>query len=199
MVRKLILGALFIAGMLLVVGALPRVEAVVKITEFKADFTDESSFRPEKKIIGKVYVKGVKSRREAMKNGKLAEISIFRPDKKLIWILNVAQKTYIEMKMPTSTDAGGLDAKIKEMADIKQLGQENVNGYLCNKVQYVYKNKQLGTLTSWVAIKLNYMIKMLMVSSYGTTKMNYTNIKEGRQADALFELPGGYKLVKLPF
>jgi len=150
-------------------------------------------------VTGKVYVKGDKTRQEYIQRGA-KQVMIFRFDKDIIWLLMPAEKAYMEM-----SGRGGaasdptLDRKIKDMAVKKYLGKEKVSGYYtCEKYQYIYHDTSQGTLTQWFSKKLNYPIKSEYKSPSVYMFTEYKNIKEGKVADALFEVPGGYAKMTMP-
>jgi outer membrane lipoprotein-sorting protein len=147
---------------------------------------------------GKVYIKGDKMRREFMQQGQ-KQIIIVRPDKGLMWILMPAEKIYMEM---SSQESGAydptLDQDIQNKAEIKLLGKETINGYVCDKYLYSYHDTSMGTTTQWVAKKLNYAIKSEYKSSSGNILVEYKNIKEGNVQNSLFDVPGDYMLLSVP-
>jgi outer membrane lipoprotein-sorting protein len=91
-----------------------------------------------------------------------------------------------------------LDQNIKDKAETKFLGKETVNGYVCDKYQYIYHDTSMGTSTQWVSKKFNCVIKSEYKSSAGYMLTEYKNIKEGNVQDSLFEIPGDYALMSLP-
>ena len=149
-------------------------------------------------MTGKVYIKGDKMRREFVQQGQ-KQIMIVRPDRGLMWLLMPAEKIYMEM---SSQESGAydptLDQDIQNKAEIKLLGKETVNGYVCDKYQYIYHDTSMGTTTQWVAKKLNYAIKSEYKSSSGDMLVEYKNIKEGNVQNSLFEVPGDYMLLSVP-
>jgi hypothetical protein len=166
--------------------------AVCLGAEFTADFTDDDTNRDDPNLSGKIYVKGDKTRREFVKDGKVAEIMIQRMDKGVTWIIDTEEKSYMQMKLFDIADTSGISKQIKTVATIKEAGEEKVNGVPCRKTIYTYKEKTLGSFTSWVAKSVNYQIKMEARSSYSTVKIEMKNIKQTKLPDDLFELPKGY-------
>ena len=149
-------------------------------------------------MTGKVYVKGDKTRQEFVQQGQ-KQITIVRPDKGLMWVLMPAEKIYMEM----SSEEGAaydpqLDQNIKNKAEMKLLGKETVNGYVCDKYQYIYHDTSMGTATQWISKKLNYPIKTEYQSSSGYMLTEYKNIKEGNVQNSLFDVPGDYMLLSVP-
>jgi hypothetical protein len=150
-------------------------------------------------ITGKVYVKGEKTRQEYIERGT-KQAMIFRFDKKMFWLLMPAEKVY--MDIPSNEGAAAsdptLDQKIKNMAVQKYLGKETVNGYTCDKYQYIYNDTSRGTVTQWYSKKLNYPIKSEYKSPRSYMLTEYKNIKEGKVSDSLFDVPGDYMKISLP-
>ena len=165
--------------------------------EFSADMIHKMGGETVK---GKVYVKGNKIRQEVVKEGEEAVI-IMRLDKGIIWNLMPEEKIYMEMpNLGDVVNDPEYEKKLEEMADKKYLGKEKVNGYVCKKYKYIYRDKSMGTLTQWFYEKLNYPIKTEMGGQPGGMDMliEYKNIKEKRLLDSLFEIPPGYTKMSIP-
>ena len=149
-------------------------------------------------IMGKVYVKGDKIRRETTQ-GVEKQVMIFRFDKDIVWLLMPAEKIFMEM---STRESGAydptLDQNIQDKAETKLLGKETVNGYVCDKYQYIYHDTSMGTTTQWISKKLNYPIKSEYKSPSGDMFIEYKNIQEGNVQNSLFEVPGDYALLSLP-
>jgi hypothetical protein len=120
-------------------------------------------------------------------------------DKGVTWSLMPEDKMYMEMpgigKEATDPE---IEKKIKDMAEKKSLGKEKISGYVCEKYQYIYHDKSLGVLTQWFSKRLNYPIKTEYKTESYHMLIEYKNIKEGRIADSLFEIPSGYQKMQLP-
>jgi outer membrane lipoprotein-sorting protein len=149
-------------------------------------------------MTGKVYVKGDKTRQEYVQRGQ-KQVMIFRFDKGIMWVLIPSEKIYMEM----SSEEGAvynpqLDQNIENKAEIKHLGKETINGYTCEKYQYIYHDQSMGTATQWFSKKLNYPLKTEYKSPSGDMFTEYKNIKEGKVDNSLFEVPGDYALMSLP-
>ncbi len=165
-----------------------------------AEFTaDTFSTHGGETITGKVFVKGDKIRNEGVRAGR-ETIAIIRMDKKLSWVLQPENKTYFEMKGGGAAQSRAeMESAAKEMAVKKDLGTEKVNGFLCDKVQYIYHDKSLGVMTQWIARDLDYPIKTEHIGAGGGGfKTELTNIKVKSLPDSLFEVPPGYKAVPMP-
>lgn len=79
-------------------------------------------------------------------------------------------------------------------AEKTTLGAEVLQGYECDKIRYVFKDKvfpdrDLGSSTQWVARKLNYPIRTELVRPSGTITTELSNIQEGPQPANLFVAP----------
>ncbi len=149
-------------------------------------------------ITGKVYVKDDKTRQEYVQSGE-KQVMIFRFDKEIMWVLMPAEKIYMEMSSREGAAYDPqLDRNIGDMAVKKNLGKETVNGYTCDKYQYIYHDKSMGTATQWFSKKLNYPIKSEYKSPSGYMLTEYKNIKEGQVANSLFEIPGDYAEMSIP-
>ena len=187
---------LFGGGMALIVIAVIFVFSGSSIAaEFSADLLLKQD---GKTTTGKVYVKGDKTRQEFVQQGQ-KQVTIMRADKGLTWLLMPAEKIYMEMLSQEGAAYNPqLDQNIKDKAEIKSLGKETVNGYVCDKYQYIYRDTSMGTLTQWISKKFNYPIKSEYKSSSGYMLTEYKNIQEGNVQDSLFEVPGNYMLMSVP-
>jgi hypothetical protein len=163
--------------------------------EFSADLIIDN---PQGKFTGKVYVKADKIRQEFLKQD-MKQVIILRLDKGVTWSLMPENKMYMEMSGigKEATDPE-IEKKIKDMAEKKSLGKEKIGGYVCEKYQYIYHDKSLGVLTQWFSKRLNYPIKTEYKAAAYHMLTEYKNIKEGRIADSLFEIPSGYQKMQLP-
>jgi len=165
-------------------------------SEFSADMITKDDGEAS---TAKIYVKGKNMRQEMLK-GSETSVVIMRMDKGVVWVLMPAQKMYMEVMSP----AGGaaydpeLEQKTKNLAEKKYLGKEKVNGYVCEKIQYVYHDKAIGTTTQWLSKKLNYPIKVEHKSPTINTLAECKNIKEKKLPDSLFEIPSDYQKMGMP-
>lgn len=147
---------------------------------------------------GKTYVDGKKSRIE-MSAGPMQSILIVRGDKGVTWMLNPAQKQFMESRAGSNEwNDPNWQKNLERQATKKHLGKAKIAGYVCDKYLYTFKNKEMGTSTICVAQKLGYPIRVESKSKYGGMTMELKNIKEGRQAASLFEIPKGYKKTDMP-
>jgi outer membrane lipoprotein-sorting protein len=165
-------------------------------------------------INGKVFVKGAKMRQDLtppqMQGVKPDKMTIIiRGDKKLVWTVMPKTKTYMERATRAGEKTGNnfdVDSIVKEFGgkaavDQKQLGKETVNGYSCDKYQITPKKKgqgpEIGTVTLWVSKKLGAPLRVKMSGMF-SMQIDYKNIREGKVADSVFEIPKGFKKQAMP-
>lgn len=164
--------------------------------EFSADMIQTT---PQGMFKGKFFVKENNFRQETEMAGE-RQIMIFRHDKDTVWMLMPREKMYMEMQSdPQTQNVPQLDHQtIENMAEKKYLGTETVNGYACEKNQYIYHDKSMGTMTQWFSNELNFPIKMEMDGPSGHMTSEYKNIREEKLSNTLFEIPAGYQKMPMP-
>jgi len=144
----------------------------------------------------KVYSSEKAIRIEKDDKGKQS-ITIMRLDQKAVWVLNPAQKTYMDMG---GIGAAGADmASSMEGAKVQRdpLGSEEVGGYHCDKyrVQTTYEG-HVYTSMEWDAKELDgFPVKQ--ADEKGAWSKEYQNVHVGAQDPSLFELPAGYQKIDL--
>jgi outer membrane lipoprotein-sorting protein len=146
---------------------------------------------------GQVFVKGDKIRND-MNMGGESNITITRPDKKVVWIAMPQQKMYMEMPLSDKMQQKMMMKDPEDRAKMKLLGTETINGFDCDKYEMdtAYEGKSLKQYV-WIAKKLGMPIKS--VSADGSMTMEYRDIKVGGVADSVFDLPQGYQKMDMPF
>lgn len=182
----LIAAVLFYCGFVL--AASPEFSADMIVTDAKGNVTT-----------GKIYMKGNEKVRQEVKSGDDVSVTILRLDKKVSWTL-MPEKQYMEVAF--NFDPNQLNPDFAY--EMKTIGNETVNGYSCQVVEYVYKDKKLGSLVQWIADDLGFAVKTQTKNARGKVEstVEYKNIAVGPQPDNLFEIPAGYKkfsLFQLPF
>jgi len=144
----------------------------------------------------KVYESDKAVRLEKQEKGQQS-ITIMRLDRKAVWVLNPAQKTYMDLG---GLGAGGADlASRMEGAKVEReaLGSEEVGVYHCDKyrVKTTYEGK-VYTGIEWDAKELDgFPVKQ--ADQKGKWSKEYQNVKLGAQDPALFEVPSGYQKIDL--
>jgi len=155
-------------------------------------------------IPGKMYQSGEKSRQEVSMGG-MQQTIINRRDKKVVWMIMPAQKTYMEFnaddpKMGKKEDFQNFwkshDAKLEK------IGKEDVNG-----VETTHSKVTIASATPdghafsgevWLT-KDNIPMRMkTSPSSGGEVVMELSNLKVGKQDPSLFEVPEGYNKMQMP-
>jgi hypothetical protein len=161
-----------------------------------AQFSALMTIKDGSKVVpGKIYVQDGKMRQE-FSDAEGQTITIVRPDKKAIWFIMPWERTYLEM--PLKKKLPGQFIQIPNEAMSKHLvGQETVAGYEAEKYQVMVRGGGGPEIQMiWVATKLGTPVKM--TSKERNFSMEYQSIKEGPQADRLFDLPPGYKKLAGP-
>jgi outer membrane lipoprotein-sorting protein len=177
---------LILAGLFLSAG-------VAQGAEFSATMIAKSGGQETE---GKIFVKGDKIRNE-MKAGGETQISIIRPDKKMMWLIMPAQKAYMEMPLNPQATGPMMIKKPEGQVKMKLLGPETVNGYETEKYETSVKRRgQEVKEYIWLSKKLGMPIKM--AAADGSHLMEYRDIKEGGVPDDLFQPPQGYHKLQMP-
>ncbi len=182
---------------LIAVVAVPHLAAAA---EFSADVVMSGTGMSATSTI---YVKG-RSLRMDLVQGQQKRIMIINADKKMLWSIDPATKTYmgkaVTAEMITQNMdqllRGKLPPQVSKGATVKRLGTETVSGYPCEKTQ---TQTQSFTTTTWYSKKLDLALRLETKSTQGQQyRQEVKNIKVGSQPASLFVVPKGYKEVKAP-
>lgn len=163
--------------------------SVALAVSYSADMVSYVDQKPQ--MTGRIYVSGKKVRVE-MGSGMVA---ITRPDKSVVWILMPAQKTYMErpIKPQDMATAGKTEGEVKKT----YLGEESVEGRTAKKYRVTYRYEgKTEVFYSWIDTQLNVPLKVS--DEKGRWMTVYKNIKPGSQPGSLFEVPAGYRKIKIP-
>ena len=183
-VRPRLAGALVIAlaGVLLL-------SSFAFASEFSADMVTRAS---EGEVTGRIYVKNNMLRSELDLEDETL-VTIINLNEEVAWLL-MPENMYMEIFAPE-------DPSILESDEYEEvnLGVETVQGYVCDVIRFIYKEKSFGASTHWVARKLNHPLRTEEMDETGkvTAITEYSNIKEEALCDCLFELPEGCEKVDL--
>ncbi len=173
---------------------------IAEASEFLADVVMKGGMMSGN---GKVWVKGQKVRQEM---GAQTEkmITIMDLDQGFQWMLMPDSKMYIKTKIQSKgkgfrpENFVGMQQGPME-AQIKRVGTETVKGYKCDKYLFTFKNKEMGTMTQWFAIKLGYPIKIVNeTDTMGEVITELQNIKKASVRDDLFIVPSDYQEIQQP-
>jgi hypothetical protein len=147
---------------------------------------------------GKVFLKGGNFRQEMAMGGE-QQITIFRKDRNIVWVLMPQQRMYMEMPGGDKQSMAPIDpAEIEKRGRKKYLGKEEINGYICSKYQYTSNDGSINGAIYWIAEKLNFPVKIEMDGPSGHTIVEYRNIREKDVSSTLFTIPSGYQKVSMP-
>jgi hypothetical protein len=166
--------------------------------EFSAE-TIIDQLKQKQKV--KMYVKGQQLRVEMVDSFGQKQILISHPGQSKTFILYPETKTYVPLPAAAVRSPIGQDEEaLKKIGSRRLIGQENIEGYLCDKYMITFHNKYLGKIIVWIARKLNYPIQVIQVDGppVGSLSRKLTNIEEHRVKDSLFDLPTDYREVKKP-
>ncbi len=167
----------------------------VEAAEFTAKMVQT---RGQDRVTGNIFVAGKKVRLDILLRMGLI-VTISRLDKKLVWVINIGDKSYVEMRGVALGPGVGqtFPDELKKAADKKRLGQETVEGFVCDKYLYTFRDKRRGEVILWVARQLDYPIKT--VYRNGEDKLEavsvFKEIKVGPVDPALFEIPEGFRKI----
>jgi hypothetical protein len=153
----------------------------------RADFSADMISTTKGKVMkSKVFMGKDKMRIEAGEG-----ITISRMDKKVVWILMAKDKTYMEQALDPSK-AVATQEKVKGEVERKLIGKEMIDGRSTDKYQIVFtRNNKKEIMLQWIAAGIPFPVKM--AAGDNSWIVEYKNIKTGKQADSLFEVPAGYQ------
>lgn len=167
----------------------------VNAAEISADMIHKS---PMGSFKGKMFLKGDNLRQEMNIKGE-KQITIFRKDKGVVWVLMPGQMMYMEMMAGSQNNMTPVDPnELEKIGKKKFIGKEEVNGYMCSKYHYLFNDPSVGAATYWISEKLNFPVKMEMDGPSGHMVTEYLNIQEKTVPDALFNIPSGYQKMSMP-
>jgi hypothetical protein len=172
--------------------------ALASAAEFSAETTLD---RLGKKQKVRVYVKGDRIREEMVDLFGQKQVLIADPGKGQTLMLYPETKMYMSIPAAAAlSPVGENEEALKKIGTRRLIGQENVNGYLCDTYEIAFHNTYRGKMVVWIARKLNYPIRMIQVEGppVGTINRELNSIKERRIDDSLFELPSDCRKVNKP-
>jgi len=188
----------------LVVFALAALSSLALAAEFSADVVMTAG---QTSMTSAIFVKGRNVRQE-MSMGKDKTIVIISAEKKMVWMIDPARKTYMAEPIPADKLSEMLDemrgkipaaAAAAQGAKTTRLGTEKVNGYPCDKTVTEGKG---GKVTVWYSKKLDLALRTEITAEGGGKKMitrqEVKNIKERKLPDSLFQVPKDYKQTTPP-
>ena len=166
-------------------------------TAFGAEFTaDQVMTASGKTMTGKIAFATDRWRMETSASEGAHPITIGRMDKKVMWMIMPDQKMYMEMPLrPEKAPKTG--EKLDNEVSRKKVGSETIDGHPCDKYEVtVTSHGRTDRMLQWIATDIHFPIKT--ASGDGKMVTEYKNIKMGRPADSLFEVPQGYTRMGMP-
>jgi hypothetical protein len=123
-------------------------------------------------------------------------ITIVRSDRKVIWALLPAQRTYLEL--PWDSFAPQL-AQSKPTAGAREaLGSDQIAGYNSAKARvHMVINGADHVTFEWTAPELGGLV-IKRADPAGKWSVTYSSVSPGPQSAALFDLPAGYDRMSMP-
>jgi hypothetical protein len=121
-------------------------------------------------------------------------VSILRPDKALLYVVMPGRKAYAESPLPKEASLSLKNLSVKKTP----LGKETIDGHPCVKNRVILtdpKGNKQEMLTSEASDLNDFPIRVSMVENGQTLLVHNTNIRFGKPAANLFEVPVGYAKV----
>ena len=138
---------------------------------------------------GKIYIKDGKMRQEFL-DDQGHTVTIVRRDKRRIWIIMPWEKTYVEL--PLAFHLPGQFLQIPpEAVSRRRVCTEEMCGYQVERIEVILPGGAQETY--WVAPKLGLPIKK--VCRGDQYSVEYSDIRERKLEDRLFEVPPGCEKV----
>ena len=122
--------------------------------------------------------------------------SIFRPDKKVTYLIYPGVQSYQEIAQPKAeTEAAEKGLKLEKSA----LGKETLDGHPCVKNKIVVRSGNASVLDAvvWNAADLkDFPIQIEMKEKDRTVRMHFTDVRFAKPDAKQFEIPAAYGLMK---
>jgi len=160
--------------------------------QYSANLTITSQANSGTKMTTKIYVDGPQTRTEMNVNG-MQNIAIMNSDKKVMYTLMPAIKTYMEMQMKDSLTP----AQVNDNAKWEALGSETINGQDCLKYRATATTgNQNTTMIYWLSKADKLPVRM--ATEDGQSITDWSNFQKGAQDPSLFNVPTDYKKMAMP-
>jgi len=162
------------------------------ILTFSADMIQRVNNR---RMEGKIFVKGNEYRMDIVENGEELSILVDRESGKLKVIVHsqkVAQE-YLNTSEKSLNNNPFENFKYQlEIGSADTIGSEIINGYECLKIEVSNENRKI--LTAWISNKLNWPVK-IETADKPHKDVDLSNIKEGEIVEAdFFKVPEEYTI-----
>jgi|GEM_PF-4853623 len=187
------------AAVLLVVLSLGLASAGEPAAAGKVDFTAQMrQTRGLTTLNGVFFATADKTRLDLLTPQGLIS-TVTRLDRKLMWIINHDQRSYLEMKGMAVNPLSVSETEREGQARQEDLGTEKIEGYDCRKIKYTFLDKSKGVVVEWMADSLGYPLRTLFHGPEGEVVLTeFKKVKVGPQDPGLFEIPEGFSRVARP-
>lgn len=166
---------------------------MLSIPSLAAEFSADSRvITPNTTSIGKFFFADDKWRLEERLPGDEYRVTIFRRDRRCLYVIWPVKKRYIIQPL-SETDLKIISTRTpgKEI-ERREIGHEKVAGYHTVKYFVKYKiQERIITNIEWFAGSLGVVIKSQ--SEGASWQTEFTNIHEGKQDETLFEIPRDFQ------
>ena len=154
--------------------------------------------------IVKIYVSGDRHRVESYFDGKLRQIKIVRPDRRVLYLTSESPRTYEERSFEKlgiarwpEGDRGHSSLEEYRAREregklvLTPMGSETINGQACEKYSIAFNKHVVFHL--WVSTATGFPVLRTMPGS--SARVEWSNLKVAPQPAGLFEPPRGYRKV----
>jgi len=179
--------------------------AAAGFMETKAEYSaDQYTYAEDgsRVVKSRIYQASGKSRME-MEEGGGNQAIITRMDRKVVWMLMIPDKMYMEM--PLGKEDKTRDVRQCSYTTAKETGRDTVNGIAAtvSEVEAAcpdgsnYSGK-MWTSREGILVKLDAVAKGSAKEKAQRVRMEIKELKIGKQNPALFELPAGFAKMEMP-
>jgi hypothetical protein len=157
---------------------------------------DMHSVEPETTRVYKLYVQDSRYRLEFQEEGHDMFV-IVDPDEDVTYVARIGEKMYYQMPCgdmrSLQNDPFQSVEFVKSVGESIVQGEEEVNGYMCEKVLVTVQDQKI--LTYWTSGDLGFILKIAMYPPKEKV-VELVDFRETELDDALFEVPEGYELIE---
>jgi len=164
---------------------------------FGSEFTADSSIAANGQTAeSKLFYAGDRWRLEERRPKGEYRVTIFREDRKSLFVLWPDKQRYIIQPLPEKEFKILARRKPGEEVERTELGHEDISGYATIKYRVKYKVRQANAeriiaSIEWFSKKLDFVIQSETEDGLSSTKI--MNIREGKLDNKLFEIPADYQ------
>ena len=171
--------------------------------ETKAEYSADQYMGDGSRVMkSRIYQASGKSRME-MEEGGGSQAIITRMDRKVVWMLMIPEKMYMET--PMGKEEKTRDVRQCSYTSPKEAGKETVNGIpaTVSEVEATCPDGSSFSGKMWtsregILVKLDAVAKGSAKEKGQRVLMELKNLKIGKQNPALFEVPAGFAKMEMP-